>query len=210
MTRRLVLLGGLLVVCAVPPARAGCPGEMEILAGVDDSFLLPTEPTFPSEELVEYTDLSWPQPTYRTFDLVATDAALIHTFSGWDDEPICGASVELRLRGGPSSLSNNDSVRFELIGGDDHQQAFRYWTTIRFVVGAWGPGAEAVVELDLADLPPYVNFPTNILADLQDGDLDLLVEDDTAVDYAELELCPCETVAVEPASWGRIKARYRP
>jgi hypothetical protein len=157
----------------------------------------------------------WPQPTTRWFDTGGNNAALIHTFEGWRG-PVCGATLELRLRAQSSALSTNDSIRLELRGGSDHQRAFRYWTTIRNVVGAWGPGAEAVVELNLGDLPPYVDFPTSVLRALHDGRLDLLVEDDTAIDYALLTICRCASIAliespvsVETASWGRVKSRYR-
>jgi hypothetical protein len=72
------------------------------------------------------------------------------------------------------------------------------------------------VELNLGDLPPYVDFPTSVLRALHDGRLDLLVEDDTAIDYALLTICRCASIAliespvsVETASWGRVKSRYR-
>jgi len=74
--------------------------------------------------------------------------------------------------------------------------------------GTWYAGSEATFTLDLADLPPYVSFPTNILAELQDGELEFMVEDDTSVDYALLRICLCP-VEVEPLTWGRLKAGYR-
>jgi hypothetical protein len=62
--------------------------------------------------------------------------------------------------------------------------------------------------LNLTDLPPYVDFPTNILAAVDDGSLDLLIEDDTAVDYALLRVCYCANVT-EHESWGRLKTLFR-
>jgi len=188
-------------------ASAECPGtELPFPAGVPDEFALPTEPTDPSPALVSYTEEFWPQPTTRLFDAGGNDHALIHTFSGWPG-PVCGARLEIRLAGQSSSLSTNDSVRLELVGGPDPVHAFLYWTTIRNVTGSWGPGSVATLDLDLSDLPPYVEFPTNILDSLSDGSLDLLVEDDTAVDYATLHVCYCP-VSVEKSSWGRVKATY--
>jgi hypothetical protein len=73
--------------------------------------------------------------------------------------------------------------------------------------GSWYPGAEATFEVDLADLPPYSHFGTNILSELQDGELEFMVEDDTLVDYAILRVCQCP-LEVEAESWGRVKARY--
>lgn len=74
-----------------------------------------------------------------------TDVALIYTFAGWD-EAICGAWLEMRVRGGPSSLSDNDSFRLELVGGEGPGEAFHYWATFRNALGAWGPGHEATSQ----------------------------------------------------------------
>jgi hypothetical protein len=191
-------------------ATADCPGtEVPVPAGVPDEFALPTEPTDPSPEYASYMDEFWPQPTTRWFDAGGNDEALIHTFGGWSGlGPVCGARLEIRLAGQSSGLSINDSVRLELVGGPDPVDAFQYWTTIANVTGSWGPGSVATLDLDLSDLPPYADYPTDILDALDDGSLDLAVEDDTAVDYAILHLCYCPPVSVESSSWGRVKASY--
>ena len=46
------------------------------LPPIDDLFQMPSEPTFPSSELSEYTDLNWPQDTYREFDTISTERSL--------------------------------------------------------------------------------------------------------------------------------------
>jgi len=211
----LQLIGFALVLAwNLPPtsAPAECDESDVYIAGVPDNFEHPAEPSFPSLELVTYAKTSWPQLIHRRFDDDLTDVALIHTFSGWKGS-VCGATLEIRLRAGGNVMSTNDSVRLELTGGDDHQRAFAYWTTIRNVTGSWGPGDEATLLLDLGNLPRYVDFPTDILPTLQDGDLDLLVEDDTAIDYAILRICECASsegrTPVEATSWGRLKTSYR-
>lgn len=204
-------------------ALAQCPAPMEVVAGAPDEFMLPVEPSYPSARLLDYTSRFWPQRTVRLFDTVGIDIALVHTFTGWQGR-VCGAALEIRLRCGPDPLSTNDSIRLGLKGGSDHQRAFRYWVTIRRVLGSWEPGDESTLTLDLADLPVYGGFPTNILSSLNDGELELLVEDDTEVDYAILRVCKCGSLSQGPAdvnigpdagpaparptTWGRLKATY--
>jgi hypothetical protein len=189
-------------------ARADCPGaEITLHAGLEDEFALPPEPTAPSPELLSYMEEFWPQPPTRQFDTPGNDLALIHTFTGWSG-PVCGAMLKIRLAAQSSGLSSNDGIWLSLVGGTDLFHAFHYWTTIANVTGSWGPGSVATVVLDLSALPPFYEFPTNILDVLSDGSLELLVEDDTAVDSAALQVCPCP-VAIERTSWGRVKTLYR-
>lgn len=191
------------------PALAECDGvETVIPAGVADDFAPPSEPTTPSWEFLAYMQQHWPQPPNRQFDDLGADYTLIHTFTGWSGS-VCGATLEIRLAASSSSLSSNDSVRLAWVGGDDLFHAFLYWVEIRIVTGTWEPGSVATITLDLAELPPYEDFPTNILDRLADGSLELAVEDDTAVDYAVLTVCQCP-VPVEAGSWGRVKKTYLP
>lgn len=104
-------------------------------------------------------------------------------------------------------MSSNDGIWLSLIGGTDLSHAFEYWTAIANAIGSWGPGAAATLHLDLAALPPHAEFPTDILYVLSDGALELLVEDDTAVDYAVLSICSCPAPA-ERTTWGRVKVLY--
>jgi hypothetical protein len=188
-------------------ARADCPGaEILFPAGLEDEFAPPPEPTDPSPEFLSYMDEFWPEPPTRQFDTPGNDLALIHTFTGWSG-PVCGARLKIRLAAQSSGLSSNDGIWLSLVGGPDLFHAFQYWTTIANVTGSWGPGSVATVVLDLSALPPHDEFPTNILDVLSDGSLELLVEDDTAVDSATLQICSCPAAA-EATSWARIKALY--
>ena len=106
----------------------------------------------------------------------------------------------------------------------DPQAAWNYWVTVRRVLGSWNPGDETTLKLNLANLPIYVDFPPNILEALSDGELELLVEDDTAVDFANLSVCRCHEprpgpawvdvvdskgmLSTEATTWGLLKANY--
>jgi len=50
----------------------------------------------------------------------------------------------------------------------------------------WSPGTRHDFLLDLADLPPSSAGVTNILGDLDDGNFDIFIQDDTGVDCATL------------------------
>ena len=163
-------------------------GRFEFVGGVRDDFAAPVEPSVPSTELLEFAAAHWPQDVSRPFDEPGTNRALIHTFTGWH-YPVRHATLELHLRA-EGELSENDSVRLGLVGGSDTVLAFKWWMTIHTVTGTWAPGSETTLVLDLANLPAYSTFPTNILSELRDHSLELLVEDDTAIDYARLIVTP--------------------
>jgi hypothetical protein len=90
--RRLFAIGGsCLFLLGWAPGAASCEGGAVIEAGTADAFALPSEPTSPSDRLVSYTRMFWPQPTTRWFDTGGNNAALIHTFEGW--QTISGLSA---------------------------------------------------------------------------------------------------------------------
>ena len=207
--RLAAVLVGLALLALPGSALADCPGlEIPLLAGTPDGFAPPTEPTQQSPAYADFLANYWIYQGDRVFDQTGIDLALGHSFVGWMGA-VCGATVEFRVHA-DGSASDNDSVRLGYTGSTVPEDGFVYWVTLRLLSesGTWFPGSEATFTLDLGDLPPYVDFPTNILAELQDGELEFMVEDDTSVDYALLRVCLC-TVGVEVASWGRVKARYQ-
>jgi hypothetical protein len=201
------ILAGLALLLP-PAARADCPGlEVPILAGLPDGFALPTEPTQQSPAYADFLANYWIYQGDRVFDETGIDLALGHSFAGWMGA-VCGATLEFRARA-DGSLCTNDSVRLAYTGSTIPADGFVYWITLHPLYGSdWTAGSVATFTLDLADLPVYGGFPTNILPELQDGELEFLVEDDTSVDYARLTVCLC-TVDLDPETWGRAKAGYR-
>jgi hypothetical protein len=188
---------------------APCSGyESELTAGAADSFAPPFEPTYQSPAFEDFLVNVWYPHGQgaRVFDETGIDRALAHSFTGLGTD-ICAASLEFRVRA-DGSLSDNDSIRLAYTGNDTVADGFVYWVTLRLLTGStWLPGSDRVFTLDLANLPVYGGFPTNILSELQDGELEILVEDDTSVDYAVLRVCTCP-VSVDDVSWGRVKAKY--
>jgi hypothetical protein len=174
--------------CALP---VGCgtssTGPVETStyqAGVQDSLELPFEPASPDGAFADYLDERWPQPFGKQFDEVAPDTALAHTFSGWSGD-VTSATLHIGL--GPGFVGN-DSVRLGLLPQNSFETGFRYWVTLRLLAGTETLDEYTVLTLDLSDLPQYVDFPRSIISELADGVLEVLVEDDTAVDFMILEI----------------------
>ena len=63
--------------------------------------------------------------------------------------------------------------------------------------------------LDLGNLPVDLYGRSSVMEHLADGNLDIEVQDDTAVDYIVLRLCVDTVVGGKESSWGAIKTHYR-
>lgn len=193
---RWILLGLTLVLVAAAPVSASrCenPETVTFLAGAVDNFALPAEPTAPSAELAAFL----PGVPQRNFDAAGTDLHLKHTFSGLPTG-ICGArlTVSACVAGGGSG---NDAVLLELTGGQNFAWG-QFFSTLSGL--AWTGSDCAVLSYELDALPAGFGNNTNILEALNDGDLDLYVQDDTSIDYARLEVRNCPPVECVPPPRG--------
>ncbi len=177
--------------------------EKTCLHGTNDNFSLP-EPSYMSQGL---RDFLYENAAYHwyidEFDLPADNHWFGHTFEGcWDDDKceIMNAELTIHLKatgcipstdglalGGDYSKTNNGRIwSMGLSNLEDHF----------FGTGPWEYGNEMTITLDLKHLPTSSWLPTDIRGALQDGNLDIIVTDDTEVDYIQLwvELCckPCD------------------
>ena len=176
------------------------PMRIECMVGDQDNFS-PGDPVDgpldPSSPLVGEVlqQMSSGNVLYTT-DVIPTDQPIGHTFRCW--EPNCNvkdAWLEIGLKAGPSSLSYNDSIGF-------YQGSQRAWSMrINNVVDPsdpvaypWGPGQSVVLTLHLSDLPMDALNVDTVIGIMQDGDLDIAIQDDTGIDYMKLtvDVC-CET-----------------
>lgn len=183
------------------PALAQNNGAFTIMAGVNDNFALPTDPTSPSSNLLGwlnsiYAPLSAP---LKDFDSSLNDRWVVHTFTGLSD--ISEATLEIRLRAGTSFLSHNDSVSLTFIEDDQilPPQGSEHWSR-RIGTGHGVPGllpydwhsttaSQAVdtITLDLGNLPLASGGYVSLIPALNThGFLDFLLQDDTDVDYVAL------------------------
>lgn len=99
---------------------------------------------------------------------------------------IVGATLEISLRAHQGG-SGNDRISLEFLNPN-----FRWLSNISALTpsGPWTTGTSKTLFLNLDSLPPY-GAVTSVIADMSDGDLDVFVQDDTAVDYMILKLKVC-------------------
>jgi hypothetical protein len=176
-----------------------CPCEYQfefaIPVEVSDGFSLPdTAPASPSSELT--TAFSGP---FRKFDQIIPNRQFGHTFTGLPPN-ILDAELEIGLRAG-FGYSVNDALYLEFLN-----PSFRWAKRISDLppnppgsgtpIGSWFAGTSQVFVLDLDDLPPSTASVTSVIGDMADGDLDVYIQDDTAVNYMILryKVCCKETI----------------
>ncbi len=161
--------------------------ENGFLAGADDQFAGSTEPAFPSTEVAGFIHaISGQEPL--DFDQAILNRWLGHTFT---DLPGCidGARLELRAMV-TGAGSSNDSICFQLVDPNPASPAYgwcRSFMSLPESGGTWTGSQTAVFNLDLGNLPPDGE---SILDLLVEGKLDVLVQDDTKVDYLALTVRP--------------------
>lgn len=176
------------------PESEGCEaGQQDDFDGSDGP-----EPASPSAELLAFLQscsdnpqTEFDRPTVgrcfgHTFDKDSGDSCLSH------DCLIVGATITIHLKA-TGNGSGDDMIGFM-------QNGVYVWATeisnLPEAGTTWNNGQSATFTLDLANLPADQYGLTNILATLQDGDLDVYVQDDTMVDYITLDVeycCGCQT-----------------
>lgn len=118
--------------------------------------------------------------TSRGFGGRDWDAFFAHTITGFGNGPVRGAVLELDLEA-VNGMCSNDSVGLEYRGADASPR-WAWSAAIPSLPGAngWRSGARRRIVLDLAHLPTK-SGSRNLLQDLEDGYLDVFVQDDTSV-----------------------------
>ncbi len=178
-------------ICEFPTSSAVCE------SGTKDDFDIP-EPAHWSQGPENYL---LGIGTYITnFDEPAVNRRFGHTIEYcWDDNcVVMSATLCLRLKA-TGSYPTTDWLSL-----GDYSQNNRIWSqSMNSLIGiatngldnSWDYGDVMTICLDLADLPASGWLPTNILAALQDGNLDIYIQDDTEVDWIDLsvELCCKDT-----------------
>jgi subtilisin-like proprotein convertase family protein len=182
----------LTVVDTTAPAACATPPVVFSAGDTNNNFAGPTAAA-PSSNLVARLsgyDL-------QGFDADRIDAWFAHTFSGL---PAFAVEVRLRIRlRAVGQLSDNDTLILGQAGPGGGLAALGWSRRLGTSTGdpgltgaTWSPGTTNEIVLNLGALPNVSGGPTDLRPLLlQDGYLDLMVQDDTAVDYAILEVVPC-------------------
>jgi len=191
------------------PISDGCA------AGAPDNFDTSDGPetASPSPELLTHLQ-GCSSGALTTFDTVPVDRCFGHTF-GYAATDTClsatcrvvGATLTIQLRAS-QSLVHNDHITFMEYNAQTGQMDTVWQQRIENLDSTWAPGAVITLTLNLASLPSgSPSSTTNILAALQDGDLDVRVDDDSGVDYMRLETRQCCNCAPPPdqmTGWWRL------
>lgn len=191
-------------------AGTDCDGtEVPLEAGTLDNFELPFEPTFPDANLNLFV-VSVYGATLRAFDQPGTDLVTAHTFE-WTASSVCGATLSIHLRS-EGAGAWNDRLSLEL-RDEVLQEGGEVWRWVQLLTTLtgtqWGYGTTATLTLNLGNLPVDLYGRSAVLIHMLDGNLDVLVDDDTVVDHIALNVCTGCTVAVEEQTWGAMKTLYR-
>ena len=154
-----------------------CPTEPNRTqqGGVPDGFAAPNDPARRA-----FLGSISPQPAWKTFDDPRIDRWLGHTFIGLPTTTISG-ELEIRMRPGNSINVFNDSILLGL----DPDVGFLYSLRISDLAGGTWTRASSPTTFWITLEPDLV---ARIVANRR---LEMVVQDDTTVDYAILKLVQC-------------------
>jgi hypothetical protein len=188
----------LTLVDTAPPVLTACVTNRITVGGVSDDFTGP-EPASPSAALVARLAAAGTTNLRDFDDGCAHDRFFAHTFSNLPG-CISEAHLTIRLRA-CGSVPNNDTLGLSFTGSGGTLVTNagtwgRYLGSGNASPGltnvAWSPGLTMVVPLDLSDLTNPDGTHTNLLPSLNaNGFLDVIVQDDSAVDYVTLDVTSC-------------------
>jgi hypothetical protein len=173
-----------------------------VLAGVPDGFVTGNG-----------VELTYPDPVWRTnwftrnpaqgqrhYDENTIDETFLDTLAIPGTGSIRSVIVEVRLRGAQSRLTSTDSIALGWNGTTATIGPWAEWgagmVRLEQLGFNWVPGQDYTFEWDLSELPlvDANNITTGyakILHTVSDNDLDVLVQDDTDVDYVRLWVVRC-------------------
>ena len=155
-------------------------------AGVTDNFSTSNglEPSQPSVAMVSGILAGCSAGIQSGFDIFADNRCFGHTFTNCFSQgecPLKAANLKICMRAADVSLTNTDSLVLGINGGGLWGRGLPALNG-----GTWNRNEEMCLDLNLANLP---GTGDNILLDIQmSGHLDVMVQDDTAVDFLTLSV----------------------
>ena len=175
-----------------------------VLGGIPDGFAPPNEPASPSGNLLSHSPygsgLFYYDPVPGVTPGFSSDLVLLHTFLMPPGE-ILGGTIAMRVRAGTGNVANDS---FALGFADIDQFWQKYTRTFGDTPGGpgltgetWDTGDEAIIVLDLGFLQTPLRDNVTVVPEMNlRRYLDLIVQDETGVDFVKLEL------TVRPPSQG--------
>lgn len=179
-------------------------GDITVSAGDDDQFNHNgscEESALPGPALQTVLDTCSGGPVVCTcppgpeFDCPAIGQCFGHTFSDFLVTDCLVRTAQITGRFKATGTSPSTDVLHLLQGGTDVWRiSLNSLSEIANNDSTWDLDDTLTISLALDSLPASGVGPSNILLALQDGDLDVMIEDDTEVDYLELTVesaCDC-------------------
>ena len=173
---------------SVDTCKGNCNTQRDrvCMGGIDDNFITSNgvEPANPSSALISGMLSGCSAGIQPTFDFFADNKCFGHTFINClhqGDCPLKIAYLKICMRAANVFLTHTDSLVLGING-------IGLWGRGLPVLngGTWNRGETMCLDLNLANLP---GNNANILLDIQmAGHLDVMVQDDTAVDYVRLSI----------------------
>lgn len=164
------------------------PSTTVKMAGVDDNFSTANgvESMSPSAGLLYWLNVlsGYSIPNPRNFDENHSDQYVIHTFTGLaptNGAHICGARLRTRIQ----NNHWNDSIGFHFFDGSGTQVAPGWADRLNNV--GFPDNAVAMNIIDIGSLPGGAAM----LTQMQNGWLDIMIQDDAMVDFLELTVNYC-------------------
>jgi hypothetical protein len=185
-------------------------GTRTILAGVKDNFDETSggDTVDPDDALAAWVTRADHQSVVREFDEPGSDKRFGHTFDGLGSDPnrgeICDATLTVRLSP-QNSYEENDTIKIGYYEFDSNGDPKPKSPGVKRYIGS-GNGEPGLLsdqwstnnyntqtfEFDLSAVENADGTTQNFLPAMNNrGTLDLFVQDDTAVDWAELTLSYC-------------------
>lgn len=162
-------------------------------SGANDEFFAGNKEVLPSPspDLLAWIDQNYAFSGVRDYDDNSQNRYFGHTFTDLQvpEYTICGAALTLHVRCG----GDNDAVILQFTNGASLDASHWVHTLATSPYDSPCNGeTDTLVELNLAALPPGLNGSTNLLPALAaHGFLDVLVQDDTMVDFVDLDVTYC-------------------
>ena len=181
-----------------PPTICLNPMVTVFSAGTTNDDFVGAEPAFPSAGLLTRLHNLSSAIVFKGFDDCAINTFFAHTFTNL---PPCitGATLHIRLKACGSTLDLNDTFNLGFTGPSGAQLPSSWGRNLGTANGVpglfnegWAQGSIGEVVLDLAQLPNADGSTTNLIAALStQGFLDLVLQDDTSIDFAVLTVTSC-------------------
>jgi len=152
---------------------------------------LPTEPATPDPDFLQFGTVAG--QSLRSYDCYGCVARILETLDDFgskaSDGIVRSACLDARLLGS-CAVAANDSLA---IGWETGATGYDWSTLILEAAGGdWGTNESAFLHLDLAELPNPDGTTSSALQNLLRNDRpNVLIQDDTAVDFVRLTVLRC-------------------